>query len=170
MGPQVGPMLAPWTLFSGNEHHILIQNTHMCILHNQLEHTIPHEYKGISTCSNSTFCETTCSLWQRRNHLRSAFLALVRGIHPWQVDSPHKGPVMQNHLHLISSCTVVIFKIIFLIEKCIDCDTSYIFLKGFHSRGHFDRKLSLAWCSMGTKLLPKPMVTQFTVFPRTSMS
>ena len=29
-------------------------------------------------------------------HQNSALLALWRGIHPWLVDSPHKGPVMQE--------------------------------------------------------------------------
>ena len=32
----------------------------------------------------------------QRKHQRSALLAFVRGIHRWQVNSPHKGPVTRK--------------------------------------------------------------------------
>ena len=35
---------------------------------------------------------------QRKHHQSSAWLAFVRGIHRWPVNSPHKGPVMRKML------------------------------------------------------------------------
>ena len=40
----------------------------------------------------SIVCSTVCSGVDQRKHQSSASLALVRGIHRWPVDSPHKGP------------------------------------------------------------------------------
>ena len=43
----------------------------------------------------------------QRKYQSSASLAFVWGIHRWLVNSPHKGPVMRNCFHLMtSSCTV----------------------------------------------------------------
>ena len=46
-----------------------------------------------------------CLFWRRSkktsNHLRH--WPLMRGIHRWPVDSPHKGPVMQKFFHLMTS-------------------------------------------------------------------
>ena len=38
-----------------------------------------------------------------RKHQSSALLAFVGGIHWWQVDSPHKGPVTRKMFHLMTS-------------------------------------------------------------------
>ena len=37
-----------------------------------------------------------CSGTDRRKHQSSASLAFVRGIHRWQVNSPHKGPATRR--------------------------------------------------------------------------
>ena len=42
----------------------------------------------------SIVCSIVCSSVDQRKHQSSASLAFVMGIHPWPVDSPHKGPVM----------------------------------------------------------------------------
>ena len=39
---------------------------------------------------------TVCSTVDQRKHQSSAWLAFVRGIHRWPVNSPHKGPVMRK--------------------------------------------------------------------------
>ena len=41
-------------------------------------------------------CWTVCSGADHRKHQSSASLAVVRGIHRWLVDSPHKGPVTRK--------------------------------------------------------------------------
>ena len=41
-------------------------------------------------------CSTVCSGTDQRKHQRSTSLAFVRGIHRWQVNSPHKRPVTQK--------------------------------------------------------------------------
>ena len=38
-------------------------------------------------------CLNVCSVADQRKHQSSMSLAFVRGIHWWQVNSPHKGPV-----------------------------------------------------------------------------
>ena len=50
----------------------------------------------------SIVCSTVYSGADQRKPQSSAFLAFVRGIHWWPVDSPHKGPVTQKCFHLIS--------------------------------------------------------------------
>ena len=39
----------------------------------------------------------------QRKHQSSTWLAFVRGIHRWLVNSPHEGPVMQKCFHLMTS-------------------------------------------------------------------
>ena len=39
---------------------------------------------------------TICSGADQRKHQSSASLAFVRGIHPWPVNSPHRGPVTRK--------------------------------------------------------------------------
>ena len=41
-------------------------------------------------------CLNVCSVADQRKHQSSMSLAFVRGIHRWQVKSPHKGPVTQK--------------------------------------------------------------------------
>ena len=41
----------------------------------------------------SVVCKTVCSGADQRKHQSTASLAIVKGIHRWPVDSPHKGPV-----------------------------------------------------------------------------
>ena len=53
--------------------------------------------------SVSIVCSTVCSDADQRKHQSSATLALVRGIHRWPVDSPHKGPAMRKFFHLMTS-------------------------------------------------------------------
>ena len=43
-------------------------------------------------------CLNVCSVADQRKHQSSMSLAFVRGIHQWQVDSPHKGPVTRKML------------------------------------------------------------------------
>ena len=43
--------------------------------------------------SISNVSSTLCSCADQRKHQSSASLAVVRGIHRWPVDSPHKGPI-----------------------------------------------------------------------------
>ena len=46
--------------------------------------------------SVSIVFSTVCSGADRRKHQSSTSLAIVRGIHRWPVDFPHKGPVKRN--------------------------------------------------------------------------
>ena len=48
-------------------------------------------------------CSAVCSGAHQRKHQSSASLSLVRGIHRWPVDSPHKGPVTRKCYHLMTS-------------------------------------------------------------------
>ena len=48
------------------------------------------------TISLLIVCSPICSGADQRNHQSSVSLAIIRGIHWWQVDSPHKGPVMRK--------------------------------------------------------------------------
>ena len=45
------------------------------------------------TTDISIVCSTVCSDTDESKHQSSAWLAFVRGIHGWAVNSPHKGPV-----------------------------------------------------------------------------
>ena len=45
---------------------------------------------------NTIVCSTVCSGADQRKHQSSAPLALVRRIHRWPVNSPHKGPVTRK--------------------------------------------------------------------------
>ena len=49
----------------------------------------------------STVCSTICSGANQRKYQSSASLALVRGIHRWPLDSPHKKGHASDHLCLI---------------------------------------------------------------------
>ena len=52
-------------------------------------------------------CSTVFSGIDQRKHQSSASLAFLRRIHRWPMDSPHKGPVMQKSIHLMtSSCEI----------------------------------------------------------------
>ena len=51
----------------------------------------------------SIVCSTVCSDADQRKHRSSASLAFVRGVHWWQVYSPHRGPVTGRHFHLMTS-------------------------------------------------------------------
>ena len=53
--------------------------------------------------SVSIVYSTVCSGPDQRKHQSSASLAVVRGIHRWPVDSPHKGQQHGNCFHLITS-------------------------------------------------------------------
>ena len=44
----------------------------------------------------SIVCSIICWGTDQRKHQRSTSLTFVRGIHQWQVDSPHKGPVTRK--------------------------------------------------------------------------
>ena len=44
-------------------------------------------------------CLNVCSVADQRKHQSSMSLAFVRGIHRWQVNFPHKGPVTQKMFH-----------------------------------------------------------------------
>ena len=44
----------------------------------------------------SIVCWTVCSGADQRMHQSTASLSFVRGIHPWLVDSPQKGPVTRK--------------------------------------------------------------------------
>ena len=49
-------------------------------------------------------CPVVCSDAHQRKHQSSASLAIVRDIHRWPVDSPHKRTIMQ-YFHLMTSST-----------------------------------------------------------------
>ena len=44
----------------------------------------------------SIVCSAICSGADQSKHQNSTWLAFVRGIHRWLVDSPNKEPVMQK--------------------------------------------------------------------------
>ena len=46
--------------------------------------------------SVSTVNSTVCSGRDQRKHQSSTSVALVRGIHRWPMDSPHRGPIMRK--------------------------------------------------------------------------
>ena len=46
---------------------------------------------------------TVCSGADQRKHQSSASLVFVRGIHRWQVNSPHKGPVTRKTFPFMTS-------------------------------------------------------------------
>ena len=48
----------------------------------------------------SIVCLTVCSGADHRKHQSSALLAFVMGIHQWQEDPPHKGPVTRKFLSI----------------------------------------------------------------------
>ena len=54
--------------------------------------TVASQITGVSIV-----CLTACSGAEQRKYQSSAWLAFVRGIHRWPVDSPHKGPVTQKN-------------------------------------------------------------------------
>ena len=53
---------------------------------------------AFQTTGVSIVYSTLCSGAVQRNHQSSASLAFVRGIHPWPVNCPHKGPVTRKML------------------------------------------------------------------------
>ena len=53
--------------------------------------------------STSIVCLTICSGADQRKHESSMPLVIVREIHLWPVDSPHKGPVSGRIFHLMTS-------------------------------------------------------------------
>ena len=55
-----------------------------------------NERDGVSNHGISVVYWTVCSGADQRKHQSSASLAIVRGIHRWQVNSPHKGPVTRK--------------------------------------------------------------------------
>ena len=52
---------------------------------------------------------TVCSGRDQRKHQCSVWLAFVRGIHRWPVNSPHKGPVTRKYFHMMTSPWVIVF-------------------------------------------------------------
>ena len=55
-----------------------------------------NERDGVSSHSLTIVYSTVYSGADQRKHQNSVSLAFVRGIHLWQVNSPHKGPVMRK--------------------------------------------------------------------------
>ena len=55
-----------------------------------------NEYNGVSNYRRLDGLLNRLFSADHRKHQSSASLACVRGIHRWQVDSPHKGPVMRK--------------------------------------------------------------------------
>ena len=51
----------------------------------------------------SIVCSTVSPCVDQRKYQSSAPLAFVRGIHRWQVDSPHKGRVTRKSFHWLTS-------------------------------------------------------------------
>ena len=74
----------------------------------------------------STFCSAVCSGVHQRKHQSSALLALVKGIHRWPVDSPHKGPVTRIHtVFLETTDGNLCISNISEIACCPDCTKGY---------------------------------------------
>ena len=53
------------------------------------------------TTGNSIVCSTSSK--QKKENISSTLLPLVKESHRWPVDSPHKGPVMENHFNVMTS-------------------------------------------------------------------
>ena len=51
---------------------------------------------GVSNHRRLIVYSTVCSGTDQRKHQSSASLALVRGIHRWLMNSPHKGPITRK--------------------------------------------------------------------------
>ena len=123
--PQVGPMLATWTLLSGiwdiesSPYKYLTVNMNSAN-HRDSPETRPLQWRhnkhdGVSNHQPHVFVYSTVySGADQRKHQSSASLAIVRGIHRWPVNSLHKGPGtrkmftfddvimqrVQNYLHI----------------------------------------------------------------------
>ena len=82
--------------------------------------------------SVSIVCSTVFSGANQRKHQSSLSLAFVRGIHQWQVDSPHKGPVTwKMFLFHDFSMGITFGKIIIWKMRIFFCDfieTYYVFV------------------------------------------
>ena len=68
-----------------------------CLKTSQWRH---NERDGVSNTDIPIVCSTLCSGTDQRKYQSSASLAFVRGIHRWQVDSPHKGLVTREKNHV----------------------------------------------------------------------
>ena len=107
--PQMGSMLAPWTLLSGDvSDGLQYPNVTVDVLALQgisgaaIEEW-HHHYCDVvvgaiayQITSLTSVYSTVYSGADQRNHQSSAPLAFVWGIHRWTVNSPYKGPVMRK--------------------------------------------------------------------------
>ena len=55
-----------------------------------------HYVRVFQITGNSTVCSTVISGTHQRKHQSSAWLAIVRGIHWWLMDSPHRWILFRN--------------------------------------------------------------------------
>ena len=72
-----------------------IWNTRLCLPSYHYSDIIMNVMASQIT-SLTIVCSTVCSGAHQRKHQSSVSLAFVRGIHPWPVNSPHKGPVTRK--------------------------------------------------------------------------
>ena len=101
--PQMGPMLAPWTLLSGtfssglNDPVIMWSLRYVCTCFSVQHYNDVIMNSLASQITSLTIVYSTIySGPDQRKHQSSAWLAFVRGIHQWPVNSPHKGPVTRK--------------------------------------------------------------------------
>ena len=98
---------------------------------------------------DSIVYSTICSGAYQRKHQSSTLLAFVRGIHQWQVSSPHKGPVMGKMFPFHNSMMSSWFRIVSLPHLFLQ-DIANI-LHRYHTLTlcHlYKENLSLAWLAV----------------------
>ena len=92
--PQMGPMLAPWSLRSGQSLLTTeLRNPAMCTpllchYNDVIMGTMAYQITSLTIVYSTVYSGA-----DQGKHQSSASLAFVRGIHRWLVNSPHKGPV-----------------------------------------------------------------------------
>ena len=89
--PQVGPMMAPWTLLSGVLY--IAQQGSLASSFYVHYNDVTMDAIVSQITSLTIVYSTVYSDADQRKHQSSASLAFLRGIHRWPVNPPHKWPV-----------------------------------------------------------------------------
>ena len=92
----------------------------------------------------SFVCSTVCSGADQRKHQSSAWLAFVRGIHRWPVDSPNKWPVTWKmskwcrdvNFSILQTCREIVYIYIYSTTKI------QRFKRYHHGLNHYYRQVS----------------------------
>ena len=75
--------------------------------------------------SRQTVCSTACPGPDQRKHQSCAFVAFVRGIHWWPVNSPHKGPVTRKMFPFVDVIMSCIFLVTYFLQVSVNIEYVY---------------------------------------------